>query len=340
MCEKNWKEQCHIKTYIAINLTKWYCSKIYIKLVITTKNFLTFVMPLNGAAIISYRLARGRPFYSNDVILLHQVMVPLHRVTVPLFGLHRIQSNDMTQNCISSETHNWYMYQTWEIEAITDTCTKHEILKPLLIHVPNMRDWNHYWYMYQTWEIETITDTCTKHEILKPLLIHVPNMRDETITDTCTKHERLKPLLIHVPNMRDWNHYWYMYQTWEIETITDTCTKHERLKPLLIHVPNMRDWNQKSRVQTDGFPRRAKYFAYFATYVLFVEQHVASLPLYSGTIQWLVKAGLGDTLRNYTFCTNVTILSIGYLLIEDVTSLIKLTLWKVEKSMQHHLMPV
>ena len=25
--------------------------------------------------------------------------------------------NDVTQNCISSETHNWYMYTTWEIET-------------------------------------------------------------------------------------------------------------------------------------------------------------------------------------------------------------------------------
>ena len=87
ICEQIWKEQCRMKTYIAVNMTKWYWSKMCIKLVITINNFLTFVMPLNWAAIIGYRLARGRPFYSNDVILLHQVTVPLHQGTVPLFGL-------------------------------------------------------------------------------------------------------------------------------------------------------------------------------------------------------------------------------------------------------------
>ena len=91
ICEQIWKEQCCMKTYIAVNLTKWYCSKICIKLVTTIKNVLTFVMPLNWAAIIGYMSARGRPFYSNDVILLHQVTVPLHQGMVPLFGLHQTQ---------------------------------------------------------------------------------------------------------------------------------------------------------------------------------------------------------------------------------------------------------
>ena len=68
----------------------------------------------NWAPTIGDRLARSRPFYSNDVILLHQVTVTLHQGTVKLFGLHQLQSNDMTQNCISSETHNWYMHQKSE----------------------------------------------------------------------------------------------------------------------------------------------------------------------------------------------------------------------------------
>ena len=115
--EHIWNEQCRIMTYIAINLTKCYCFKTCMKLVTTIKDFLNFVMTLNWAAIIGYRLARGRPFYSNDVLLLHQVTIPLHQGKVPLFGLHHTQSNDMTQNCISSETHKWYMCQSWEIES-------------------------------------------------------------------------------------------------------------------------------------------------------------------------------------------------------------------------------
>ena len=33
-CEQIWKEQCHMTAYIKINKTKWYCSKICIKVVI------------------------------------------------------------------------------------------------------------------------------------------------------------------------------------------------------------------------------------------------------------------------------------------------------------------
>ena len=36
---KNWKEQCRIRAYITINRTKCYCSKLSIRLVITTKTF-------------------------------------------------------------------------------------------------------------------------------------------------------------------------------------------------------------------------------------------------------------------------------------------------------------
>ena len=49
-------------------------------------------MPLKWAAIIGYMQAKGRPFYFNDVIWLHQVTVPLYPGTVPLFELDQIQS--------------------------------------------------------------------------------------------------------------------------------------------------------------------------------------------------------------------------------------------------------
>ena len=38
ICEQIWKEQCRMEAYIAINWAKWYCSKLLIRLVITTKN--------------------------------------------------------------------------------------------------------------------------------------------------------------------------------------------------------------------------------------------------------------------------------------------------------------
>ena len=40
---------------------------------------------------IRWHVRKGRPFYSNDVIWLHQVTIPLNQGTVPLFELHQIQ---------------------------------------------------------------------------------------------------------------------------------------------------------------------------------------------------------------------------------------------------------
>ena len=117
ICEQSWKKQRSMEVYITINRTKSYCSKSLIKLVITTENVFTFVMLLKRAALIGYMQAKGRPFYSNDVIWLHQVTVPLYQETVPLFELNQIQS----KRC--------------------DT-KLHFILNSKLIHVHNMRDKN------------------------------------------------------------------------------------------------------------------------------------------------------------------------------------------------------
>ena len=48
ICEQIWKDQCSMEVYITINRTKWCCSKLLIKLVITTKNFFKW------AAVIGY----------------------------------------------------------------------------------------------------------------------------------------------------------------------------------------------------------------------------------------------------------------------------------------------
>ena len=40
ICEQIWKEQCRMKAYNTINRTKWYCSKLLIRLAIATKNCL------------------------------------------------------------------------------------------------------------------------------------------------------------------------------------------------------------------------------------------------------------------------------------------------------------
>ena len=54
ICKQIGKEQFRMKAYITINRTKLYCPKLCIKLIITMKNFFTFVMPLKWTAIIGY----------------------------------------------------------------------------------------------------------------------------------------------------------------------------------------------------------------------------------------------------------------------------------------------
>ena len=54
ICKQIGKEQFRVKAYITTNRTKLYCPKLCIKLIITMKNFFTFVMPLKWAAIIGY----------------------------------------------------------------------------------------------------------------------------------------------------------------------------------------------------------------------------------------------------------------------------------------------
>ena len=71
-------------------------------------------------------------------------------------------------------------------------------------------------------------------------------------------------------------------------------------------------------------------------------QHLLAAPI------WQYRSGIGDhqfkiftdLLPNYTFYTNLSILFIGYLFIENVTSLMTFNLGKVQKIMQHRLMPV
>ena len=105
----------------------------------------------------------------------------------------------------------------------------------------------------------------------------------------------------------------------------------------MIQVHNMGDRNPKSRVYTDGFPRRSGSLLLYngATQWPMEADGDGNGQQYSTAPIWKCRAGIGDhritfpidLLPNYTFFTNLTIFSIGWLLMEDVTSL--LTLWKV-----------
>ena len=99
----------------------------------------------------------------------------------------------------------------------------------------------------------------------------------------------------------------------------------------------MGDRNPKSRAYTDGFPRRSGSLLLYngATQWPMEADGDGNGQQYSTAPIWKCRAGIGvhritfpiDLLPNYTFFTNLTIFSIGWLLMEDVTSL--LTLWKV-----------
>ena len=78
--------------YNQCDQVKWNSSKICRRLVISTKNIFAFIMPLKWAAIIGFMQSKGRTFYSNDVIWLHQMKIPLHQGKVPLFWVHQILS--------------------------------------------------------------------------------------------------------------------------------------------------------------------------------------------------------------------------------------------------------
>ena len=120
ICEQIWKDQWGMKVWISMNRAKWSCSRICIKLVITIENYFTFVKPLTWAAIIGYMKSKGRPFYTNDVIWLNQVTVPLYQRTVPLLELRQIQMEMI-----------WYKIANHlKLIDITDTCTQHQSQKP------------------------------------------------------------------------------------------------------------------------------------------------------------------------------------------------------------------
>ena len=133
-------------------------------------------------------------------------------------------------------------------------------------------------------------------------------------------------------------HNWYIYASWEKES------------------QNLGFFQMIYHGGVEG--QNTLLFAYLGTYVVFMEQPVVSLSLYNGTIHWLLGPGwewsmassrshLKMYVRNrwspihnsHAFAFKLHILhksdifAIGRLLIEDVTGLIVINLWKVDKNM-------
>ena len=120
----------------------------------------------------------------------------------------------------------------------------------------------------------------------------------------------------------------------------------------------MRDRNPKSMVYPDAFPKEkweVKWFLLVSALMCFLWNNLWSVSHYmmgpfngwwrqGGNGQhylaapiWIYRSGIGDhrfkilmdLLPNYTFYTNLSILFIGYLLIEYVISLMTFNLWKI-----------
>ena len=114
--EQIWKEQCRMKVYTTINMTKWRCPRIGLKLVNTTKNFfyLRYASKVTGYHWL--HVSKGRTILLQwcDLTSSSDGSTSSGDVSTILSASDAVKN--MIKNRISSETHNWYVYATWEIE--------------------------------------------------------------------------------------------------------------------------------------------------------------------------------------------------------------------------------
>ena len=135
-------------------------------------------------------------------------------------------------------------------------------------------------------------------------------------------------------------HNWYMYTAWEIETKNLGFTqmispwRSEGQNILTILAPTCYSWNNLWSVCNGAIQRLlgAGWEGPATSNRFHLKMYVRH--------QWSPIHIFKDLLPKYTFYTNLTTFSIGWLLIEDVTSLITFNLWKVEESEQHRFMAV
>ena len=98
-------------------MTKWHCSRICIKLVISTKNFF-----LSSLCLWSERLSlvtcKQRADHFTAMVWFDFIKWRFHFIRRRFHYSECIKycQKHMIQNRISSETYNWYVCATWEIE--------------------------------------------------------------------------------------------------------------------------------------------------------------------------------------------------------------------------------
>ena len=104
-----------IKACIAINRAKWHRSGIHMKLIKIIKICLTFVMPLNWAAIIAF-------FSKERTILLQWYDLNSSGDGAISTGDYMYSTNRIASNVIEMIWHN----TAFHLKPITDTCTQRE----------------------------------------------------------------------------------------------------------------------------------------------------------------------------------------------------------------------
>ena len=116
ICKHIRKEQLCMKAYITINRTKLYPLKLCIKLITTTKNFLHLLCHLSE--LLSLVTCKQRADHFTPIMWFDFIRWRFHLIRGQFHYSNciRYNQNDVTQNCILPETHNWYMYTAWEIE--------------------------------------------------------------------------------------------------------------------------------------------------------------------------------------------------------------------------------
>ena len=116
ICKQIWKKQFRMKAYITISRTKLYCPKLCIKLIITMKFFLHSLCHLSE--LLSLVTCEQRADHFTPMMWFDFIRWRFHliRRRFHYSNCIRYNQNNVTQNCISPETHNWYMYRAWEIK--------------------------------------------------------------------------------------------------------------------------------------------------------------------------------------------------------------------------------
>ena len=113
ICKQIWEDQCCMKACTTINMTKWHCLKMCVKLIITTKTFLP------SSCLLSERLSlvtckQGADHFTR-MMWFDFIKWRFHFIRG---RFHYSESIKYCQNI-------WYK-TAFHLNLITDTCTQHE----------------------------------------------------------------------------------------------------------------------------------------------------------------------------------------------------------------------